>query len=283
MPTFTPNGKGLGNAARQLWRHDPKSRVARWDDISRLAKKPTTLPQKTNNVALMPSPFDQGSLGSCTANAACALLEYYLNQRNAQLAAQPQQGKHPSPIVSFSRLFNYFFARAREGTINLDSGADIIDNFASLADEGVCPENLWMYSDLDPGAFLNHPDEKAMFSAHHHLAVKPYSLNQAHTSFQTCLAEGNVFEIGIEVHQSFYNDHNGDIPLPKPTQDPIVGDHAVVVYDYEIDPTAPGGVWYDFQNSWGTSWGKSGRGRLPGLYMINAQYCFEYYTLHSIA
>src|SRR5215472_1794822 len=59
--------------------------------------------------------YDQGQLGSCTANAIAGALEF----------DEIKEGK-PSPFVP-SRLFIYYNERALEGTVNSDSGAQIRD------------------------------------------------------------------------------------------------------------------------------------------------------------
>jgi C1A family cysteine protease len=73
---------------------------------------------------------DQGSLGSCTAHALTAALEFLEIKKN-----------YPSTSCSqFSRLFLYYNERVIEGTVKFDSGAMIRDGIKSLCDQGVCHE-----------------------------------------------------------------------------------------------------------------------------------------------
>ena len=90
------------------------------------------LPKKVDLSAKMPPVYDQGQLGSCTANAIGAAFEF---------EQMKQQQKDFMP----SRLFIYYNERAIEGTIDSDSGAMIRDGIKSVAKIGVCPEDTWPY------------------------------------------------------------------------------------------------------------------------------------------
>ena len=72
---------------------------------------------------------DQGQIGSCTANAIAAAIEF--DQRKQQL---------PQPFTP-SRLFIYYNERLMEGSVASDSGAQIRDGIKSVAFEGACAEN----------------------------------------------------------------------------------------------------------------------------------------------
>src|ERR1043166_5447739 len=72
------------------------------------------LPKRVDLTAQCPPVYDQGDLGSCTANAIAAALQF----------DQLKQGK--KPFVP-SRLFIYYNERVMEGTVNEDSGAMIRD------------------------------------------------------------------------------------------------------------------------------------------------------------
>ena len=74
-----------------------------------------------------PPVYDQGGLGSCTANAIGAAIEF--DQRKQEL----EQRFTPS------RLFIYYNERALEGTINTDSGGMLRDGMKTVAADGACP------------------------------------------------------------------------------------------------------------------------------------------------
>ena len=99
------------------------------------------LPKRVNLTSKMPAVYDQGQLGSCTANAIGAAFEYEQLQ-------QKQKDFMPS------RLFIYYNERAIEGTVDSDSGAMIRDGIKSVAKLGVCPEDVWPY---DVARFMEKP------------------------------------------------------------------------------------------------------------------------------
>ena len=86
------------------------------------------IPPKVDLSNLCPPVYDQGQLGSCTANAIAAAIEF-------------AQKKKFIP----SRLFIYYNERVMEGTVDSDSGAQIRDGVKSVATQGAPPERLWPY------------------------------------------------------------------------------------------------------------------------------------------
>src|SRR5437016_4933114 len=90
------------------------------------------LPSRVDLRPSLPACFDQGELGSCTANAWAA----------AVMFDQKEQGL---PIIMPSRLLVYYDERALEHTTRSDSGAQIRDGAKVLAKQGVCPESEWPY------------------------------------------------------------------------------------------------------------------------------------------
>ena len=80
-----------------------------------------------------PKIYNQGALGSCTANAIAAALEFdQLKQRLKN-------------VFTPSRLFIYYNERAMEGSIKSDSGAMLRDGVKSVAKRGACSEASWPY------------------------------------------------------------------------------------------------------------------------------------------
>jgi len=76
----------------------------------------------------LPACYDQGQLGSCTANALCGAVAYDV------------------PALRGSRLFLYYNERKIEGTTKTDSGAYIHDGVTALKTYGLCPETEWPYT-----------------------------------------------------------------------------------------------------------------------------------------
>src|SRR6266550_1083945 len=81
-----------------------------------------------------PPVYNQGQIGSCTANAIGAAFEFDTTKQG---------------LADFmpSRLFIYYNERAMEGHTALDSGAQSRDGVKSVAKLGVCAETEWPYDD----------------------------------------------------------------------------------------------------------------------------------------
>jgi C1A family cysteine protease len=82
--------------------------------------------------AQCPAVYDQGGIGSCTANAIAGALEFDMMKQGLE------------DFVP-SRLFIYYNERAIEGNVGVDSGAYIRDGIKSVASQGDCPESMWSY------------------------------------------------------------------------------------------------------------------------------------------
>jgi len=118
------------------------------------------LPQTVDLRQQCPPVYDQGQLGSCTANAIAGALEF----------DRLKQG-----LTDFtpSRLFIYYNERAIEGTVDSDSGAQIRDGIKSVAAQGDCPESEWPY---DISQFTVQPPQSCYDDALRYKALKYQSL-----------------------------------------------------------------------------------------------------------
>jgi len=76
-----------------------------------------------------PPVYNQGSLGSCTANAIAGALEF------------DQMKQHEPDVFVPSRLFIYYNERVMEGNVDEDAGAMIRDGIKSVAKQGAPNEN----------------------------------------------------------------------------------------------------------------------------------------------
>src|SRR6476469_3427062 len=221
------------------------------------------LPTKVDLRKQMPSVYDQGQLGSCTANAIAAAFEYDQLQ---------QKLKDFMP----SRLFIYYNERAVEGTVDSDSGAMIRDGIKSVAKLGVCDETLWPY---DLARFTEKPPGTAYTNARQHQATVYRRVLPSLHQLQGCLASGYPFVFGISVYESFMSPHvaqTGEVPLP-PRGEQLIGGHAVLAVGY--DDTLQRFI---VRNSWGSKWGIRGYCTIPYAYLTDPQLASDFWAIYTV-
>ena len=204
-----------------------------------------------------PPVYDQGALGSCTANAISAHLDF-------------NRHKQGEPFISPSRLFIYFNERLADGDTQSDGGSSIRESAKTVAAQGACPESEWEY---DISKFAETPSDSCYIDAVKYEALKYYRLNQSEQLMKACLAQGFPFVCGISVYESF-QESNGDVPMPAMSES-LLGGHAILIVGYEADS------WL-FRNSWGTVWGDSGYGTLPKDYLFQPDLSDDRWTLRQV-
>ncbi len=222
------------------------------------------LPSSTDLRPACPPVYDQGALGSCTANAIAAALEF----------DQMKQGA--SDIFVPSRLFIYYNERVMEGHVSEDSGAMIRDGIASVARVGAPRESTWPYV---VARFRAKPPAQAFTEAATHQAILYERLRPRADQLRGCLASGFPFVFGFTVYESFESAvvaRTGRVPLPTAMESPI-GGHAVLAVGYD-DARA----WFIVRNSWGPSWGMKGYFTMPYDYVLDPNLCDDFWTIRSV-
>lgn len=209
---------------------------------------------------------NQGRIGSCTANAAVALVEYF--ERRAF-------GNH----IDASRLFLYKVTR------NLlhwtgDTGAYIRSAMGALVLFGVPPEEYWAYEteefDEEPPAFCYAFAQN--YRAINYVRLDPPGIakDELLDRIKAYIVAGLPSMFGFTVYSSISQAATtGRIPYPTPGER-RVGGHAIVALGYDdnmkIQNTNPeaeettGALL--IRNSWGTGWGDSGYGWFPYKYVL---------------
>jgi len=114
-----------------------------------LIRFPQGLPPSVDLRSECPAVYDQGQLGSCTANGIGAAIEF-------------DQRKQGTREFTPSRLFIYYNERVIEGTVNQDAGAQIRDGIKAVAQLGAPPEDDWSY---DISKFSQRPPANAYSDA----------------------------------------------------------------------------------------------------------------------
>lgn len=211
---------------------------------------------------------DQGAIGSCTAQAAVGIVEYYV--RRAGLG-----------VLTGSPLFTYKATRELLGWEG-DTGAWIRTAMGSLVLCGVAPERYWEYTDADPEydaeppAFVFSVAEN--FEALQYVCHDPLDLGLDRdvvlASVKTLIAAGVPSMFGFYGFDSFdFGDQPGHIPMPCADEKAEWG-HAVVAVGYDdhrevtntlCDYTTTGALL--IRNSWGEGWGDQGYGWIPYDYL----------------
>ncbi len=209
---------------------------------------------------------NQGSLGSCTANAGVGTVEYF--ERRAF-------GKH----IDASRLFLY---KATRNILHWtgDTGAFLRTTMGALVLFGVPPEEYWPYVIAD---FDKEPSAFCYAFAQSYQAITYYRLDPPATPknvllgrIKLYLSAGFPLMFGFTVYESISQAaKTGKIPYPT-AGEKILGGHAVVAVGYDdkmkIKNTNPGAVETGgallIRNSWGTEWGSEGYGWLPEEYVL---------------
>jgi C1A family cysteine protease len=233
------------------------------------------LPPSTDLRGQCPAVYDQGQIGSCTANAIGAGFEFDLTKQQ---------------LADFmpSRLFIYYNERAIEGSIPTDSGAQIRDGIKSVAKLGVCPETEWPYDDTpadSDGRFpkgskaAQKPTKQCYDDALKHRATTYQRVVRDLDQFRGCLASGYPFVFGFTVFESFESKEvaqTGVVPMPQPGES-ILGGHAVLAVGYDDASQR-----FIVRNSWGKDWGDAGYFTMPYAYLTERGMSADFWTIRIV-
>ena len=210
--------------------------------------------------------YDQGELGSCTANAFCTAYRVKAIIQNKYIGFVP------------SRLFFYYNERVIEDTVAEDAGADVVDGEAYVKTNGICSEALWPYN---ISRFDTQPPTTCFTQAKQHKIKTFQVLPQTDLviSMQSHLNNKEPLLIAIAVYDSFMSESvstTGVVPLPDVNTETCQGGHEMCVLGYDNKKQA-----FQVMNSWGTSWGQHGTCWIPYTYFQDPSLCFEV-TLFSL-
>ena len=228
-----------------------------------LLRFPQGLPPSVDLRSECPPIYDQGQLGSCTANAIAGAIEF-------------DQQKQATQEFTPSRLFIYYNERAIEGTVDQDAGAQIRDGIKSVATIGAPPEDDWPY---DISEFAQQPPQKAFDDAKLDLVTTYSRVPQILAQMQGCLASGYPFVFGFTVYNSFESDtvaQTGMVPMPG-SGESVLGGHAVVAVGYDDSNRT-----FTVRNSWGTGWGVNGYCFMPYEYLLTQNLASDFWTIRTV-
>ena len=129
--------------------------------------------------------YNQGNLGSCTANALCAAFTLEL-KRQCKEAGETYVPFDPSC------LFVYYNGRVCDDSNANDNGVAIRFGLLVINNMGVCKESLWPYDELK---FAVQPVPSAYKNALGNTICKYQHLNQNINQFRACLKAEFPMEI----------------------------------------------------------------------------------------
>jgi C1A family cysteine protease len=245
------------------WVHDlPDRRDFKY--VAALHRLAGGLPPAVDLRADCPPVYDQGQLGSCTANGIAAAIEF--DQRKlGQLTFTP------------SRLFIYYQERVIEGNVDQDAGAQIRDGIKAVRTIGASSENDWPY---DISKFADKPPSIAYSDAKHDLVTGYLSVAQDINQMRGCLAEGYPFVFGFTVYSSFESDEvaqTGEVPMPG-SNEQVLGGHCVLAVGYDDSSRT-----FIVRNSWGSSWGQGGYCYMPYDYLLSPDLASDFWTIRAVS
>lgn len=227
-------------------------------DYTYCAKR-ATLPRSVDLRKKLPKVYDQGDLGSCTAQALAATYQWNCIQQKLDTSIP-------------SRLFIYYYERLAEGTVSSDSGAMLRTGIKVLSKRGVCPEKFWPY---DIRRFAARPSTQAISAAGGDRRIDRYErVPVTESSIKSVLASGELVVFGAALFESFDQiGSSGLVPMPT-SRESMIGGHAMTIVGYNTKSKR-----FLVRNSWGASWGSKGYCWFPFSYILNTDLCDDFWTI----
>ena len=212
---------------------------------------PIEYPESVDLRPHFPPVYDQGEIGSCTANSLAADCEFNMIKQGEQ-------------TFTPARLGIYYLERQVEGTINEDNGAQLRDGIKVIAQYGIWPETLLPY---DQKNFLVAPTPEMLTEGVKHQAVMYENMDGTLDQIKHRLASGYPFVFGFTVYESFESPEvakTGIMPLLNPQIEQCLGGHAVIAAGYDDKKQC-----VLVRNSWGPNWGEGGYFWMPYKYITD--------------
>ena len=210
------------------------------------------------STGFMPPVVDQGSLGSCTANAGAGVFDYMEKKQGGQ-------------FLPGSRLFLYYNTRVKveHSPAGQDTGCTIRGTMQSLVTYGICKEatDPYIISRFSVAPTVVMLAEGLDYQVLFYALLDPTGSTTAQilANIKTMVASGYPVEFGFDVYASFLTiGSNGLMPYPA-VGESYKGGHATVIVGYDDNKQCPNASKGAFlvRNSWGASWGLAGYFWMP--------------------
>ena len=224
---------------------------------------PKQILRKVDLRPFFPPVYDQGNLGSCTAQAAAGALEYY--QRRWYL-----QNRGIAYSKTPSRLFIYKHNRMLMGVRRGDTGSTIKHTMQALHRFGAPEEDFKFGTEYNVEAFDREYEAAAYALASRQRVDAWYNYDGVRRSGKEILrdvkrhlAVGQPVMFGFIVFKDAITEaaKTGYVKYPEET-DTVLGGHAVLAVGYNDRKGA-----LIFRNSWSEAWGDRGYGYLDYKYV----------------
>jgi len=210
------------------------------------------LPQKVDLRPKCSTVEDQEDIGSCSAQAFVANMEYLDRVVDDKW-------------TNLSRLFVYYNSRDSKGE---DTGAYLRDGIKALATFGAPDEDLWPYI---PSKYAVKPPLRVYRQARKRCITK-YERIGNFRGVQQSLADGYPVVFGFSVYENFNSiGKDGIMSMPSGRME---GGHAVLAVGYDNVREV-----LIVRNSWGSSWGDAGYFYMPYLYADNSDLTADWWTI----
>ncbi len=240
-------------------------RISPDDERDKIARPPDLIMNEVDlRAGPMPQVYDQGDLGSCTANAVAAALQFDLSLDRVALGQTKARRR--------SRLDIYYGERALEGELGQgDTGAYGRDGFKFAQRTGALLEKVWPY---DITTFEDAPPT----GYKRHKLTKPYAVVAAdRAQLKAVLTNQQTVAFGFTVYESFESSgvaNTGVVPIPLASESKL-GGHEMLICGYLANDPDHALV----RNSWGSDWGQGGYCRFPWAYLEDTNLAHEFRTI----
>lgn len=199
------------------------------------------VPQKSDNLSLVPSVLNQGGLSSCVANAVAQALR----------ASEIQSGTTNAELPS--RLYLYKGARNTHGAGRKDEGTYLRACLEFARRRGYPAETAWPYVESKVN---RQPPMDAIMQAFDKRSptryLRVYDAGSARVdAVKRALGKGHLVVFGVDVDAAFLRLGPDHEPVKGFDRKALVGGHAMAVVDHDGDV-------FRCVNSWNTDWGDGG-------------------------
>lgn len=180
-------------------------------------------------------PYDQGQIGSCTAQGWAEIYEFEAHKQQEQ-------------YIEMSRLGFYYQERDAMNKTDEDCGAQIKDGAKIIKDQGIGIAQIVPY---DTSKYTEKPPQAYYDDLQYHKAVKVERVKKDINDITQCLLDGNPINLGIMIYESFESPDamsTGVVPDPDTKKEKLLGGHCVNICGKKMIGDKQ---YFICRNSWG--------------------------------